>query len=176
MSVRKYHPVLVVLHWLIGLLIVVQLAGGYFVVARIPNSDPTKLDTLKLHMLAGMFIFLLMVIRLTTRLFTNHPPATESQKKGLGTLRTPVHLALYLLVLAVVGAGWYTGYLISPIYATPGALLPEELAQYPSRIIHGWLALALFLLILLHVAAAIKERMNGDQSILSRMGFGKRSD
>ena len=176
MSVRKYHPVLVVLHWLVGLLIVVQLAGGYFVVARIPNSDLTKLDTLKLHMLAGMFIFLLMVIRFVVRVFTSHPPATESQKHGLGRLYKPVHLGFYLLVLGVVGAGWYTGYLISPIYATPGAVLPAELAQYPSRVIHVWLALALFLLIVLHVAAAIKERVSGDKSILSRMGFGGRKN
>lgn len=176
MTVRKYHPVLVVLHWLVGLLIVVQLAGGYFVVARIPNADPTKLETLKLHMLAGMFILLLMVIRFVVRMFTSHPPATESQKQGFGLLRTPVHIGLYLLVLAVIGAGFYTGYLISIVYATPGALLPADLAQYPSRIIHVWLALALFLLIVLHVAAAIKERMSGDKSILDRMGFGWRKD
>ena len=175
MTVRKYHPVLVALHWLVGVLVVVQLTGGYFVVSRIPNTDPTKLDTLKFHMLAGMFIFVLMVIRFITRLRTTHPEPTASQTQGIGRLFRPVHLAFYAVILAVVGSGWYTGLLISDVYATPGALLPADFATLPSRISHGWLALALFLLIVLHVAAAIKERMTGDKIILGRMWFGKRS-
>ena len=174
MFVRKYHPVLVALHWLVAFLIIVQLAGGYFVVARIPVADPTKLDTLKFHMLAGMFIFLLMVIRFIARLLTSHPEPTPSQTQGIGRLYRPVHLGIYLVVLAVVGTGWYTGYLISNVYATAGATLPSDFVQLPSRITHGWLALSLFLLIVLHTAAAIKERLTGDKSILSRMGFGSR--
>jgi len=39
---------------------------------------------------------------------------------------------------------------------------------------HVWMALVLFLLILLHIAAAIRERLSGDKAIMSRMGFGKR--
>jgi len=37
-----------------------------------------------------------------------------------------------------------------------------------------WMALVLFLLIVLHIAASIKERATGDKSILGRVGFGKR--
>ena len=48
MTVNKYHPVLVVLHWLIGLMIAANLGFGYFVIVRIPNTDAAqrKLDDL----------------------------------------------------------------------------------------------------------------------------------
>jgi cytochrome b561 len=174
MTVRRYHSVLVVLHWLVAILISLQLAGGYFNLAKMANSDPAKLSTLKIHMLGGMLILVLMAIRFIVRLRTSHPEPTTSQRTGIGRLRTPLHLGFYALVLAVVSAGWYTGYLISGAYATPGATLPADLAQFPSRIIHAWLALALFLLIVLHILAAIKEMMTGDVYILGRVGFGKR--
>ncbi len=176
MAVRKYHPVLVILHWLVAILISLQLAGGYFTVAKMANSDPAKLSVLQLHMIGGMLILVLMVIRFIVRLRTDHPEPTESQKTGIGRLRTPLHLGFYVLILCTVAAGWYTGYLISGAYATPGATLPADLAQFPSRIIHAWLALALFLLIVLHILAAIKETMSGDVHILDRVGFGKRKD
>jgi cytochrome b561 len=176
MKVTRYHPVLVALHWLIAILISLQLAGGYFNVAKIANSDPAKLSVLQFHMLGGMVILILMAIRFIVRLRTSHPEPTESQRTGIGRLRTPLHLGFYALVLATVAAGWYTGYLISGAYATPGATLPGDLAQLPSRIIHAWLALALFLLIVLHILAALKEMMSGDVHILGRVGFGKRKE
>ncbi|MBG1231113.1 cytochrome b [Aestuariivirga litoralis] len=174
LPVRRYHPVLVALHWLLAFLIIAQLAGGYFVVSRMPNTDPAKLDTLKIHMMLGMLVFLLMLIRFIVRLFTAHPGPTEDQTHGLGRLRTPVHLGLYLVVLLMVSSGWATGYLISEAYATPGATLPADLPMLPSRVFHAWTALVLFLVIVLHIAAAVKERISGDKSILARMGLGAR--
>jgi cytochrome b561 len=174
MEVRRYHLALVILHWLLALLIFVQLGGGYFIIAAMANADPAKLDVLKIHMLVGTLILLLMLIRLTIRLFTAHPLASVSQKSGLGRLRGPVHLTLYLVTLLTAGFGWFTGYLISSVYATSGATLPADFSQYPTRVIHGWLALALFLLIVLHVAAAIRERLAGEKDIFTRMGFGPR--
>jgi cytochrome b561 len=174
MEVRRYHLALVLLHWVLALLIFVQLGGGYFVIAAMPNADPAKLDALKIHMLIGTLILLLMLVRLGFRLFTAHPPASIHQQSGLGRLRTPVHLILYVATLLTAGFGWVTGFLISSVYATPGATLPADLAQYPTRVLHGWLALLLLLLIVLHVAAAIRERLSGDKAIFSRLGFGPR--
>ena len=174
MTVRRYHPALVVLHWLLGFLIIAQLAGGYFVVSRIPNADPGKLGTLKIHMLLGMLIFLLFVVRFFVRLLTSHPPPTAEQQHGIGQLRTPIHWLFYVLVLAMVGSGWYTGWLISDAYATPGATLRADLPDLPSRMFHAWTALVLFLVIILHVAAAAREYMTGDRNIFGRMGFGER--
>jgi cytochrome b561 len=176
MTVRKYHPVLVALHWLLGLLLILQLAGGYFAFAPIPTQSPDKLSAFSLHATLGMGIGTLMLVRLIARLFTAKPQATAHQSQGIGQLRTPVHLFLYILVFVIVASGWYTGWVVSDVWAKPGTMLPDNFKELTPRIIHAWLALALFLVVVLHIAAAIRERMTGDKTILSRMAFGKRKD
>jgi cytochrome b561 len=174
MSVTRYHPILVVLHWLIGLMISWQLGLGYFVIRNIPNTDPAKLGPLGGHMGIGTAVIVLMVIRLIVRYFTSHPDPTASQREGIGILRTPIHWLLYLVIFVTALSGWYTGFLIAHLYKVPGNILPADFAQYPTRVMHVWMALVLFLLILLHVAAAARERMSGDMNIMSRVWFGKR--
>ena len=174
MTVRRYHPILVGLHWLLFLMITVQLGFGYFVIGKIPNADPDKLSPLAKHMGIGTAILVLMFIRIIVRYFTSHPEPTEHQREGIGRLRTPVHWLLYAAIFLTAGSGWFTGFLIAHLYEVPGNSLPADFAQYPTRIMHVWMALILFLLILLHIAAAIRERLSGDKAIMSRMGFGKR--
>lgn len=174
MSVTRYHPVLVVLHWLLAIMIGLQLGFGYFVIGKMANSDPAKLSPLAIHMGIGTGVLALMVIRLLVRFFTSRPAPTPDQRQGIGRLRTPVHIILYVVIFATAMSGWVTGYLISHLYETPGNTLPTDFAQYPTRVAHVWLALILFLLITLHVVAAVKKRISGDRQVLSRMGFGAR--
>jgi cytochrome b561 len=176
MTVRRYHPALVALHWLLAIMISAQLGFGYFVIGKIPNSDPAKLGPLSGHMGIGTAVIVLMVIRLIMRYFTSHPEPTASQREGIGAWRTPIHRLLYLVIFVTALSGWFTGFLIAHLYETPGNTLPADFAQYPTRVIHVWMTLVLLLLIMLHIAAAIKERMTGDKDILSRVGFGKRKD
>ena len=174
MLVRKYHPVLVALHWLLAIMIGLQLGYGYFFVGSIANTDPAKLETLAGHMGFGTLIIVLMFMRLITRYFTSHPEPAASQREGIGKLRTPIHRLLYLVIFVTALSGWFTGYLIAHLYEVPGNILPVDFAQYPTRVIHVWMALVLFLLIVLHIAAAINEHATADKSVLARMGFGKR--
>jgi cytochrome b561 len=174
MPVSRYHPVLVALHWLIGLMIIFNLGFGFFVIRNLANSDPQKLSILAGHMGVGTAVIVLMVIRLITRLFTSHPAPTAHQQQGLGTLRTPMHWALYAVVFITAIAGWLTGAQIAHLYETPGNTLPADFPSMTTRVIHVWMTLLLFLLILAHIAAAARERMLGDKTILQRMWFGKR--
>lgn len=174
MAVTRYHPVLVALHWLLAIMIGLQLGFGYFVIGKMSNADPAKLAPLGIHMGIGTAVIVLMAIRLITRFFTSHPQPTASQQQGVGKLRTPVHLLLYGVIFVTALSGWFTGFLIAHLYEVPGNTLPPDFATYPTRVIHVWMALVLFLLIVLHLAAAMKEMMMGDVHILGRVGFGKR--
>ncbi|MDE2385219.1 MAG: cytochrome b/b6 domain-containing protein [Alphaproteobacteria bacterium] len=175
MSVTRYHPVLAALHWLIALMIFGNLGFGFFVIRNIPNSDPGKLSPLAGHMGVGTAVIVLMVIRLIVRLVTAHPAPTAHQQQGLGTLRTPMHWALYVVIFITAVAGWLTGYQIAHLYETPGNTLPADFPQMTTRVIHVWMTLLLSLLIIAHIAAAIREKVTGDKTIMGRMGFGKRS-
>ena len=74
MTVDRYHPALVVLHWLLGLLIVLGLFMGTFSLESLPNSDPAKLDSLRGHMINGALIGCLMIVRLIIQARTHRPP------------------------------------------------------------------------------------------------------
>ena len=43
-QVSRYHPMLVALHWILALLIPAALALGTLVMAKIPTTDPMKVD------------------------------------------------------------------------------------------------------------------------------------
>ena len=174
MSVTRYHPILVALHWLLAIMIGLQLGFGYFVIGKMSNSDPAKLGPLGNHMGFGTLIIVLMVIRLVTRYFTSHPAPTAHQQQGIGQLRTPIHRLLYVVIFVTALSGWYTGFLIAHLYEVPGNTLPADFAIYPTRVLHVWMALVLFLFILLHIAAAAREKIGGDKTIMQRMWFGRR--
>jgi cytochrome b561 len=75
--VSRYHPLLVLLHWLFAALIVAMLCIGFMVLEPMPNIDPQKIDILLIHMSVGILIFALMVVRFVIRMRTSRPaPAT----------------------------------------------------------------------------------------------------
>ena len=51
---KQYHPILVVIHWVMLVLIVMAWTSGQFVLEHTPNSDPGKIDALRMHMTVGL--------------------------------------------------------------------------------------------------------------------------
>ena len=51
---KRYHPILVVIHWVMLVLIVMAWTSGQFVLEHTPNSDPGKIDALRMHMTVGL--------------------------------------------------------------------------------------------------------------------------
>ena len=60
---KRYHPALVSLHWLLTILIIVSLLMGSNILSQIPNDNPEKLFALKMHMISGFIILVLMIVR-----------------------------------------------------------------------------------------------------------------
>src|SRR5215475_7551304 len=52
----RYHPVLVALHWALALLVIAALALGTLIMAKMPNSDPMKIEALRSHLAGGVLI------------------------------------------------------------------------------------------------------------------------
>mgnify|MGYP000126718568 FL=1 len=51
---KRYHPILVVIHWVMLVLIVIAWTSGQFVLEYTPNSDPGKIDALRMRMTFGL--------------------------------------------------------------------------------------------------------------------------
>ena len=175
-QVSRYHPLLVTLHWLLAALIIAALALGALVMVKIPNTDPTKLEALRSHMLGGGVILLLMLVRLFVRTRTKRPAAATTGHPALDWLAWASHRLFYPAVLGMAGSGLFmalqTG-LPSIVFAGHG-VLPADFWVFPIRIVHYLLSRLLMALIALHVAGALYHTLILKDGLLRRMFFGRR--
>ena len=175
--VARYHPLLVALHWLLAILIIAMLGAGFFLLARMPNSDPRKISILMVHMSVGMLILLLMTVRLVVRMRTSRPPDSTTGLRLLDRLAPVVHYGFYGLVLLMVATGYATAILAGLnriVFQRSGEPLPSSFETYPTFTAHGYLALMLTGLIILHLAAALYHQLARKDRLLQRMWFGRR--
>ena len=174
----RYHPFLVALHWILAILVTVALFMGGVILSNIPNSDPEKLFGLQAHMIAGMTILVLMLIRLVTRLVTAKPPHADTGNALLNKLGVLAHYALYLAVILMAGSGLATANLAGLpdiIFNGSGAPLPASFDEFAPRAAHGILAKVLGALLILHVVAALYHQFVIKDNLFARVWFGRRS-
>ena len=175
-SVSRYHPLLVALHWLLAALIVAALFLGAVVMARIPNGDPMKIEALRSHMLGGLAILLLMLVRLGVRLGTARPRPATAGSSFLDALARWSHRLLYV---GVIGMG-VSGAVMALQTRLPWILfahegqLPASFWDFPIRSVHYAFSRLLMGLIALHLAGALYHALFLRDGLLGRMGFGRR--
>lgn len=173
---QRYHPVLVALHWILVIMVLMALVVGGPMMADLQNTDPTKLSGLTGHMIWGIVVGVLFVIRLITRLKTQKPPKADAGNAVLNLGAQIAHWGLYLLPLAMVASGLgiaFSAGLFDIAFGGSGAPLPEDFSIYPTRVAHSVLGTALLVLILAHVAGWAYHQFFLRDGLFSRMWFGK---
>lgn len=171
---RRYHPLLVALHWLLAVFLIGALGAGALVLAPLANSDPAKMTSFAMHMGLGGTILILTVLRLVLRLSTAHPPRITTGIALADRLAPLTHWALYALVLITA----VSGAVFSARSGLPDAVfgtgpMPESFT-HPARAVHGIVSKLLLALIVLHVAAALWHQYVRRDGIMTRMWFGPR--
>jgi cytochrome b561 len=146
------------LHWLMAACILAMLFVG---VGMVSTVAPKYVPLLATHKTLGIAILLLAVIRTGVRLRAGTPPLPLDMPAPMRLAARLSHYALYALMIAMPLLGWGMlsagGY---PIVLFGDIRLPA-IAPHSNelhallRSAHGWLALAFFALILLHIAAAL---------------------
>lgn len=171
----RYHPALVALHWLLALALAGALIAGSLVLAPLPNTDPAKLMSFRMHMGLGVAILVLMLVRLAVRLRTPHPPKAPTGVALFDALAPWVHRALYATAIAMALSGIalsVTSGLGAAVWAD--GPMPPDFAGNPARAAHGMLATLLMALIALHIAAVLVHGILKGDALLGRMWFGRR--
>lgn len=175
MIVSRYHGVLVALHWLLGLMILLGLFMGTFALETVPNTDPTKIGGLRGHMINGMAVGILMVLRLIVRARTRHPPHAPTGMAWADAIAPWTHRALYVLVFAMAASGLALSTIAglpAIVFGGAGEPLPETFDVFWPRAVHAIAAKLLMALIVLHVAAAICHQFVRGDGLFRRMWFG----
>lgn len=177
MKPNRYHPLLVALHWLTVPMIMFALIMGGNVLVDIPNSDPAKIDALRGHMLFGLGILALTLVRLLTRLVTRRPAPAHTGNAIADRLSQPAHRLLYAFVLIMAFSGVATSLITGLgeiVFFGSSASLPASFEGIAPRAVHGLIAKVLMVLIVLHVLAALYHQLFVKDRLLARMWFGKR--
>ncbi|MEM7473343.1 MAG: cytochrome b/b6 domain-containing protein [Pseudomonadota bacterium] len=175
---QRYHPFLVALHWLMALMTLMALAAGGLFLANMPADSPDKVAGLGGHMIFGMAIGVLLILRFVTRVRSTHPPHATTGHDLLDRLGRWTHWGFYLLIAGMVLTGLTTALglgLFPIVYGGSAETLPAELATFAPRLAHGFITLMLVALIALHIAAALYHQAVLKDGLLQRMWFGRRT-
>ena len=104
-SPARYHPVHVVLHWLVALMVIGAFAIGMTFLDSTPNSAPEKVTYLQYHSMWGAFLALVLVARLITRFVFKRPAPADAGHPVLNMIGKATHFLLYVGIFGMLLSG-----------------------------------------------------------------------
>ncbi|MEM7056580.1 MAG: cytochrome b [Pseudomonadota bacterium] len=175
-------------HWIIGLMIIGLLVVGFYMVEGLGDDSDSLLLRLQLtqtHKSFGFVVFFLALLRLVWR-FLNPSPKLP---KGMGRIEIALahggHAALYLAMIGMPITGWLMA-TSSPLNDVDAYIrvpnmvfglfdMPDPFPKGSKEVselwgsIHGAMGWALAIVLLGHVAAALKHHFVNRDTVLRRM-------
>lgn len=166
-------------HWLIAVLILAQFVIGN--VAEEMKLTPAKLDLFVWHKSIGVTILLLAVLRLVWRLGNPPPAPPAGTPRWEQRLAAAAHAVLYALIFAVPISGWWVSDAsrvpFKAFFAVPmpDFIVTNREVQEIAAEVHEALITALLLVVIAHIAAALRHHFLLRDDVLSRMLSGRHS-
>lgn len=172
----RYHPLQVSFHWLVVVLLLAMFLLGKYM-SGLPN-DTGKLVPLGVHITLGLITVIVLIARFIARFRLPQPASANTEHTFLDWVSRTVHYALYALVLLMTISGISLSLqsgLFPIVFGGSGAALPGDFYAFNARKLHGLVAPALALLVVLHVGAALYHQFLLKDKLLARMWFEKRA-
>lgn len=169
---RRYHPLLVSIHWLIALIVLSQALVGVGILHFWPNTA-VKVTPLALHMVFGITMLVLMLIMMVLRFFLPRPPSPNAENSFLRFVSKATHLLLYLFTLLMGG----TGILLAAQSHVLQLVVGERVSfpMYFAPFLHAAVFVMFGLLAGLHVLGALYHQFVLRDGPFSRMGYAARA-
>lgn len=186
---QRYTKIAMVLHWLVALLIVINVALIWSVGWLPDGAIRPVIDT---HKSTGITVLGLVLLRILWRLANPPPPLPDVYPAWERTGAHAAHLALYALILALPLSGWLhdsawkaaAQFPMQLFYLVPWPRIgfianmepaAKEAFHAVSGAVHVYLSYLLYALFVLHVGAALKHQFVDKHPELERMLPGDRS-
>jgi cytochrome b561 len=104
-SATHYGSVAMFFHWLIALLVIVNICLGLYF-SDLPRSDPNLFTLAQTHKSIGLTVLVLSVLRVLWRLINPVPPLPATMNPALKFLARATQFILYVLIVAIPLSGW----------------------------------------------------------------------
>ncbi len=170
----RYGHVAQLLHWVVVGLIITQFVLAS-IIEELPKSSLERFETTSLHKSIGVTVLLLAVVRLAWRAYSPPPLLPGTMKPWERSVAQLTHFGLYGLMFVLPLSGWLwsnsAGYAVNYFGLTdlPRLVGKSDALQDVFHEGHELLATALFVLALLHLAAALKHHFLDRDTVLRRM-------
>ena len=172
-AVPRYGALAQTLHWLIAALIVTMFGLGWYM-SDLPLGQ-RKFDLYQLHKSLGITIFGLTLLRLLWRWFHPAPPLPLSLPRWQRAAARASHALLYLMLLAQPLIGFFQSnaanfpVVLWGVLPLPALIGADEALGETLVVVHRWNSRLLLVLILVHVAAALRHHFVLKDDVLRRM-------
>jgi cytochrome b561 len=170
----SYSRTAIVLHWLIALLVLTQLALGWWMIDIPKQPVGVRAWWFNLHKSIGLTTGVLVIVRILWRFTHPAPPLPDTIPAWQRAAAKVSHIGLYVCLLTMPVTGYlgsnftkypikYFGYAI-PHWGWDAPPLKELMSQ-----VHYVTVVVFMLLIAVHVAAAFKHLLMRRDHVFQRM-------
>ena len=102
-TVTEYGLISKLLHWVSAILLLVQIPLGFYLVDL--DFGPERINIESIHVIVGLSIFYLVILRLLTKIINPTPKLNPSIFKGQKFLAKLNHILLYVTILSITISG-----------------------------------------------------------------------
>ena len=167
---REYGFISKTFHWSSAAALILQIPLGFYLVDL--DFNETRLTIESIHVVVGLSIFYLTILRLIYKIFNPTPSLGNSIFPGQRLIATMNHVLLYLTILTITISGalkkLFNGEILDLFFFNLEIKDNFELAEifYDIHIISNYFLIAL---ISLHILAVIAHKVLFKENLLKRI-------
>ena len=169
-TLTEYGLISKLLHWLSAILLFAQIPFGFYLVNL--EFGPERLSIENIHVVVGLSLFYLVILRLLYKVFNPTPKLEPSIFKGQKFLAKVNHALLYVTILSITISGifkkLFNGETLTIIFKKIRIQDNFELGElfYDIHVFSNYL---LIVLIIIHLMAVITHKLFFDDNLLKRI-------
>ena len=169
-NLTEYGIISKLLHWLSAILLLIQIPLGFYLVDL--DFGEERLSIENIHIIIGLSIFYLVIIRLLNKIFNPTPKLDPSIFKGQKFIAKLNHILLYVAILSITISGilkkLFNGETLVIFFKEIEIQDNFELADqfYNIHIFSNYTIIAL---ISLHISAVIIHKLFFNENLLKKI-------
>ena len=169
-NLTEYGIISKLLHWLSAILLLIQIPLGFYLVDL--DFGEERLSIENIHIIIGLTIFYLVIIRLLNKIFNPTPKLDPSIFKGQRFIAKLNHILLYVAILSITISGilkkLFNGETLVIFFKEIKIQDSFELADqfYDIHIFSNYTIIAL---IVLHISAVIIHKLFFNENLLKKI-------